>query len=251
MAVKKSDKEVRSGLVKLKNLGLYKGDIRKVNKTSLEDKKQRSGFLRVLRKFAEEIGLVDEAAKTNSKVAKVNNSPALVALASRGYPVAKNSGLVSIPRKKGEKVTVGRTTGNITYTREVKDRKSGKVKTEIIFEPNVNFSEISTVEQAVKEYANLYTQKAGDKIAFTYYGFISKETFASVEEAMLKIISYGQTQNDIGKSLDPADIPELMKSIQIITYIGNDSEYGRNKNLVKEKKANFNTYFKKLSKKRG
>lgn len=66
---------------------------------------------------------------------------------------------------------------------------------------------------------------------------------------MLEILNYEQSQNAIGTSLNPADVPEIMKSVQIVEYV-DAQNYGRTRALIKDSKASFNKYFKKLGKKK-
>lgn len=244
MAKKKSTATLKSEAAKLKKAGLIDIDLRKVTDKKLaENPEQRSWLMRTINKFTD---VVTGKAAT----VKVEDKKARKALRSRGHRTVRNN-LVIIDRKPNETIKADKK-GNITYTRPVKDRKSGKLKLEVITEPNIDFKEIKTVEDAVAVYAEMYKQNAGDKIAFTYYGNIAKETHANAKEAMLKVISYTQPQNDIGTSLDPADVAEIMKAVQIVKYIGIDSkgDYGRARAEIYDTKAQFNKYFKKLSKKR-
>lgn len=240
MAVKKSKGEIKEQVKRLKKAGLVHIDLRKVTDNTLADKKERSNLLRTINRFSNFL-------KGKEAVVKVSDKQAREALASRGYRVKRN-GLVLVSKKPDESVKVSKS-GNLTFTREIRDRKTGRVKLEVINEPNINFKNIQSVEEAVNMYAKMYTQGQGDKISFTYYGNISKKTFANVHEAMLEIISYTQNQNDIGTSLNPADVPEIMKAVQMVRYIDKQN-YSRARAEILDNKADFNRYFKKLTKKR-
>lgn len=244
MAKKKSDSEIIAQTKKLKKSGLINIDLRKVTEKSLSDKKVRGSLLRTLNRYKDVVE--DKAAAF-----KVRDKESREALASRGHRMAKN-GLVIIERKPNETIKVTRK-GNITYSRPVKNKKTKKEMIEVIYEPNINLKDVHTLEDAVKVYADQYSKKkSSTQFAFTYYGNLSRETFATVEEAMLKVISYVQNQNDIGTSLNPADVGEIMKAAQLLTYIEADPGARPNKviNDIKDSKREFNTYFKKLSKKR-
>lgn len=257
MAKKKSDSEIISKLGTLKQAGLINLDMRKVTSKSVNDKKQRRSFLSTLRKFGEALGFIEETTTTAEgdkalgKLVKIKDDEAREALESRGHRTHK-SGLVFIAGKENETIKVS-PKGNITYSRPVKNKKTKKEMIEVIYEPNINLKDINTVEEAVKVYAELYAkQKSNTQFAFTYYGNLSRETFATVEEAMLKVISYIQDQNDINTSLNPGDVSEVMKAVQLLTYIEADPTTKPNKviNEIKENKREFNSYFKKLNKKR-
>lgn len=239
MAKRKSTSDIKGGLKTLKKSGLIDIDLRKVTDKQLEDKKVRGGLLRTLSRFKDVV-------MGKAKTVKVADKPAQEALKSRDYKVVKN-GLVIIPIKAGENVKADKK-GNLTFTRKVRDRKTRKEKIEITHEPNLNFKGVQTVEDAITAYAEQY--KAGNKkIAFTYHGNISKRTYSDVKEALLEILNYEQSQNVIGTSLNPADVPEIMRSIQIVEYVDADN-YGRARAMIKDSKATFNQYFKKLGKKK-
>lgn len=239
MAKRKSTSEIKGELKALKKSGLVNIDLRKVTDKQLEDKKVRGGLLRTLSRFKD---VVTGQAKT----VKVADKKAREALKSRGHRTA-NNGLVIISTKAGENVKADKK-GNLTFTRKVRDRKTRKEKIEIVHEPNLNFKGVQTVEDAINAYADQY--KTGNKkIAFTYYGNISKRTYSDVKEALLEILNYEQSQNVIGTSLNPADVPEIMKSVQIVEYV-DAQNYGRSRALIKDSKASFNKYFKKLGKKK-
>lgn len=238
MAIRKSNTQIKAELKKLKKTGLINIDLRKVTDKQLNDKKDRSNILRSISKFKDII-------TGNAKAVKVSDKKAREALKSRGHRTVKN-GLVIISTKGGENVKADKK-GNLTFTRTVRDRKTRKEKIEIVHEPNLNFKGVQTVEDAINAYADQY-KSSNKKIAFTYYGNISKRTYSNVKEALLEIMNYEQSQNIIGTSLNPADIPEVMKSVQIVEYI-DAQNYGRTRALINDSKASFNKYFKKLGKK--
>lgn len=240
MAFKKSTSEIKDQIKTLKKSGLVKIDLRKVNDKTLSDKKTRGNILKTLNRFKDVL-------QGKTAVVKVSDKEARAALSSRGYRTRRD-GLVFIS-KRPEEAVKATPKGNLTFTRQIRDRKSGKVKMEVIHEPNINFKNVQSVEDAVNLYADMYAQGKGDKISFTYYGNISRRTYSNVKEAMLEIISYVQKQNDINTSLNPADIPEIMKSVQIVSYI-DVQNYSRARAEILDNKAKFNTYFKKLPKKR-
>lgn len=240
MAVKKSASQIKSDLKKLKKSGLIKLDLRKITDKTLSNKNERNSLLRSINKFSDIL-------KGKASVVKVSDKKAREALASRGHRL-KKGGLVIISKKVDETVKATKS-GNLTFMRTVKDRKSNKLKTEVIHEPNINFKDVQSIEDAVNLYAEMYSKGKGDKISFTYYGNISKRTYTDVREAILQIISYTQPQNEISTSLNPADIPEIMKSVQILSYIDHGN-YGRARAEILDNKAKFNKYFKKLPQKR-
>lgn len=239
MAKKKSASSIKDDLKKLKKSGLVKLDLRQVTDKQLADKKVRTGLLRTLSRYK-------DVTSGQAKTVKVVDKKAREALKSRGHRTAQN-GLVIISTKAGENVKADKK-GNLTFTRTVRDRKTRKEKIEIVHEPNLNFKGVQTVEDAINAYADQY-KTSNKKIAFTYYGNVSKRTYSDVKEALLEILNYEQSQNAIGTSLNPADVPEIMKSVQIVEYI-DAQNYGRTRALIKDSKANFNTYFKKLGKKK-
>lgn len=249
MAKKIESNVIIEGLKKLKKFAFVNLDLRKVTPKALEEPKTRKRILATLNRNKEAMKFLNEVDESKGKVAKLKNKSDLVALESRGYKVEQKSGLVFIESKKDEKITVTRR-GNLKFSRQVRDRKSGKVKTEVIYEPNINLGEIHTFEDAVKTYEQMFSGTKDSQIAFTYYGNISKQRFASIKDAMLKIVSYVQKQNDVDLTQNPGDIPEVMKAVQFITYQGGE-DFARNRALVQEKKDPFNKYFKKLNAKRG
>lgn len=252
MAKKKDSGSIIEGLKKLKKFAFVNIDLRKVTAKSLEEPKTRKRILATLNRNKEAMKFLNEVDESKGKVGKLKNNADLVALESRGYKVDRKAGLVFIEAKKDEKITLTRR-GNLKFSRQVRDRKSGKVKTEVIYEPNIDLNKIQTFEDAVKTYEQMFRGTKDSQIAFTYYGNISKQRFASIKDAMLKIMSYVQKQNDIDLTQNPADIPEVMKAVQFITYHGvdDDDEFGKSRVNVQDKKDPFNKYFKKLNAKRG
>lgn len=245
MAKKISSESISQDIKKLASAGLVKIDRRKLTKKNIEDKSFRKKLLTTLRKFKDETKFLSSLPQ-NGKLAKVKNIADVEALESRGHRTHK-SGLVFIESKPNEKVRVTQR-GNITYERDFFSTKKRKTIKETIYEPNINLSNVQSVEDAVNLYAEMFVNSK-KKIAFTYYGHISRRTYADVKEAMLQVIQYVQSQNDIGTSLNPADIPEIMKAIQIFTY--DDNDFGHDRTAVASKKSEMTKYFRKLGKKKG
>lgn len=212
-------KKIASGLITkklkaLKKSGLIDLDLRKVTHNALEkDKKLRGNLLRTIKRY-------DDVLEGKAKASKVSDKKALVNLKSRGYKSRKN--IVLIPKKKDETVVLDRK-GNITYLSDVTDAKTGLPYTKIIREPNFNISKSDDLETIVNQYAEIYKAETGNRIAFTYYGNISRKTYSDVKEALLAVLAYEQKQNEIGTSLNPADVPEALKAIQILEYVKNDN----------------------------
>lgn len=241
MAKRKSTSEIKGELKTLKKSGLVDIDLRKVTDKQLADKKVRGGLLRTLSRFKD---IVTGKAKT----VKVSDKKAREAIKSRGYRTVKN-GLVVIPIKQGEEVKADRK-GNLTFNRVVTDRKSKRQKLEVTYEPNLNFNNVQTLEDAVEVYAQQY-RDTDKKIGFTYYGNVSKETYSNVKDALLKVINYEQAQNVIGTSLDPANVPEALRSVQIIEYLPIDplGRTGRAGVLKKDFGTDISKYYRALEKK--
>lgn len=252
MAKKKESGFIIEAFKKLKKFGFVNIDLRKVTPKTLDQPKERKRLLAVLNRNKDAINFLTKVDESKGKVSKLKNKTDLVALESRGYKVDQKTGLVFIDSKKDEKITVT-SRGNLKFSRQVRDRKSGKVKTEVIYEPNIDLNKIQSFDDAVKIYEQMFRGTKDSQIAFTYYGNISKQRFASIKDALLKINSYVQKQNDIDLTQNPADIPEVMKAVQFITYHGVDDvdEFGSARVNVQEKKDPFNKYFKKLNAKRG
>lgn len=215
-------KKIASGLITkklkaLKKVGLINLDLRKVTDKSLEnDKKLRANALRTIKRYDDVLAGKTEATKVNDTKARAN-------LKSRGYKTRKNIAL--IPKKKDETVIVDRK-GNITFMSDVTDAATGLPYTKIIREPNFNISRETDLEEVIRQYAEIYKAETGNSIAFTYHGHISRKVYGSVEDALMEIVNYEQGQNEIGTSLNPADVPKALKAIQILEYVKADRRAG-------------------------
>lgn len=216
MAKRKSTSNIQGNLKTLKKAGLIELDLRKVTDKKLTDKKFRNNLLRTIKRY-------DAVLEGKTEAAKVNDTKARENLKSRGYKSRKS--IVLIPKRQDETVIVDRK-GNITFMSDVTDAKTGLPYTKIIREPNFNISKSADLEEIVNQYAEIYKAETGNRIAFTYHGNISRRTYSDVKEALLAVLEYEQKQNEIGTSLNPADVPDALKAVQILEYVKSDTRAG-------------------------
>lgn len=192
----------------LKKLKLSNRDLRKTTAKTLESNKTlRRSVLREVKKYQ---GVLTGKEKT-FKVSAKND---LSSLKERGYKVEPTRKTLFIQRKENETVSAS-PKGDLTFSRILTDRKSGREVVETIFEPNISTKQIVTLDQFKAEILKQFPQNKMQAYAFTYYGNMTRESFSNIDDAFKKLAEYQQISNE---SMTVNDLQDAIKSFQLIQY---------------------------------
>lgn len=205
---------------------ISKTDKRKITDNKLKtDKKFRNSLVRKINRNKKKLEALKEDRITSKKI---NLKEDRQALRSRGYEVNEQSKRAFVSKKQEEIVKISRR-GDIVRGRAVRNQND-EAFMELINEPNINIH-AGTLQEELENYASIYPELSGNRVAFTYYGNLSKKSFSNVRDALLELLRYiaiAQGLDNPALLSEDLHLADYIKDFQLTEYIPyKNMEYGK------------------------